>query len=130
MHICIISSWEADIAKPHTFGMRDSKPEIARLLSDNIKRLRKDNKLTQEQLAERCGISTRHMSDIERSDAFPSPEVIEQIAKVLNIPSFILFLPSEKGRVEYIYSQRIEKMLESAISLALRNTIDKLECES
>ena len=76
MHICIIDSWESLDIKPHTLNMSD-KPAISILLSNNIKRLRKENQLTQEQLAERCGISTRHLSDIERSDAFPSPDVIE-----------------------------------------------------
>ncbi len=125
MHICIIDSWESLDIKPHTLNMSD-KPAISILLSNNIKRLRKENQLTQEQLAERCGISTRHLSDIERSDAFPSPDVIEELANVLDVSSYVLFMPIEQSRIEIIYSQKIEKLLESEISKALKSVCDKI----
>ena len=102
---------------------------ISKLLSINIKRSRKERKLTQEQLAEAVGISTRHLSDIERSDAFPSPEVIEQIAAELGVPSYTLFLPSEENRVEVVYTQNIKTMLDTEISKALRTVAEKLSTE-
>ena len=48
-----------------------------------IKRLRSERKLTQEVLAERCGVSTRAISNIERGGNFPSFENLVAIAETL-----------------------------------------------
>ena len=105
------------------------KPEISTLFSENIRRIRKEKSLTQEQLAEQAGISTRHLSDIERADSFPSPEVIEQIAKVLEIPSYSLFIPLEQSRIEIIYTHKIKKLLETEISKTLKYVSDKISAQ-
>ena len=74
--------------------MREDKPEITKLLSANVKRHRLDKKYTQEQLAEKIGISVRHLSDIERADTFPSPEIIELLSDAFGLSfSYLLFLP-------------------------------------
>ena len=125
IHICINDSWESIVFKPHTFYM-SMKPEISILFSENIRRIRKERSITQEQLAEQAGISTRHLSDIERADSFPSPEVIEQIAKVLDVPSYAFFLPSEHSRAEIAYSERIKKILDAEITKALKVVADKI----
>lgn len=125
VHINIYNSWEMAMFELHTFDMND-KPAISKVLSDNIKRLRKERHLSQEQLAERIGISVRHVSDIERTESFPSAEVIEMISSVFDVPSFTLFLPEEKRRIEIQYSLRIKTLLESEVSVALRKVSDKL----
>lgn len=128
MLIGIDNSWESEGFKPHTFYM-NMKPEISTLFSENIRRIRKEKSLTQEQLAEQAGISTRHLSDIERADSFPSPEVIEQIAKVLEIPSYSLFIPLEQSRIEIIYTHKIKKLLETEISKTLKYVSDKISAQ-
>lgn len=112
--------------KPHTFTMSE-KPAISELLSCNLKRLRKERNLTQEQLAEKAGISVRHLSDIERSDSFPSPEVIEQIAKQFKVPSYTLFLPEEECRDQVLFSQKYGNLLQEEVIKALERVTIRIK---
>ncbi|HQR02854.1 MAG TPA: helix-turn-helix transcriptional regulator [Rhodocyclaceae bacterium] len=62
--------------------MADTK----KLIGARIKELRKQAGLTQEQLAERVGLDSRHLSRLEVGRHFPSLDSLENIAKVLNVP--------------------------------------------
>lgn len=57
----------------------------------NIAYYRKEQGLSQIQLAEKIDISRTHMSRIENNDCAVSLDVIFSIAKVLNIPVAKLF---------------------------------------
>lgn len=57
----------------------------------NIAYYRKEQGLSQIQLAEKIDISRTHMSRIENNDCAVSLDVIFRIAKVLNIPVAKLF---------------------------------------
>lgn len=50
------------------------------ILSHNIKKLRKEQRLTQEKLAEKAGISAHEIGKIERRKINPSLEMIERLA--------------------------------------------------
>lgn len=54
--------------------------------------LRRKRKLTQEQLADRLGITDRHIRGIERGDFFPSIDLYILIAEVFEIPLDTLIL--------------------------------------
>ena len=54
-------------------------------IGQNIRRLRKAHGLSQEELAERIGISTTHMSHIETGNTKLSLPVFVQIAAVLEV---------------------------------------------
>lgn len=54
------------------------------LIGKRIKKRRDQVGLTQEKLAEACGISEQHISNIERSTSIPSLEVVMRIADTLN----------------------------------------------
>ena len=62
--------------------MADTK----KLIGARIKGLRKQAGLTQEQLAERVGLDSRHLSRLEVGRHFPSLDTLERIAKELNAP--------------------------------------------
>ena len=47
--------------------------------------------MSQQQLAEKCGLATNYLSEIEREQKFPSVETIERIASELKIPAYALF---------------------------------------
>ena len=64
---------------------------IKQELGEKIKRLRKKQGLTQEQLAEMIDISSRNVSNIELGISFPKPETLEKIIKSLNTTSEELF---------------------------------------
>ena len=57
----------------------------------NISYYRKENGLSQMQLAEKIDISRTHMSRIENNDCAVSLDVIFSIAKTLDIPVCKLF---------------------------------------
>ena len=51
--------------------------------AENLKRIRKSRKLTQEQLAEIVGVDFRYISFIENARSFPSCELIEKLSEAL-----------------------------------------------
>jgi transcriptional regulator with XRE-family HTH domain len=69
------------------------------LLSCNIKKRRKYLGISQATLAERVETSTHYISQIERKNKFPSPEMLERIALALEFDTPELFsvspFPSE-----------------------------------
>lgn len=54
--------------------------------TDNLRRLRREKKLTQVQLAEKVGVTACTVQNWENGRAFPQPDMREQIANVLSIP--------------------------------------------
>ncbi len=50
-----------------------------------VKRKRKEQKMTQEELAEQLDLSTGLIGQIERGDTYPSFETFVKIVKILNI---------------------------------------------
>jgi len=65
--------------------------EIRGILSNNIKRCRIRDNLSQMALAEKLEISTNFLSDIERCKAWISPETLVRLAAALNIEPYELF---------------------------------------
>ena len=70
-------------------------PEMQDILAKNVRRFRKEGNLTQAQLAEKAGISTGYVSDIEGSRRWPSAEKLARLAEELDLAPFQLFLPTE-----------------------------------
>ena len=54
-------------------------------LSENLKKIRKDNNLSQEQLAEKLGVSRQSVSKWENGEAYPEMDKVLQICKMLNL---------------------------------------------
>ena len=67
--------------------------ELIKLYSENIKRLRLSKKLTQERLAERAGITSAYISEIENQKKIGKFEIIASIAAALEVEPYELFLP-------------------------------------
>ena len=61
------------------------------LLAFNMKKKREALGFSQYRLAERVGTSTRYIGMIESKKKFPSPEMMEKIAKALKIDTPELF---------------------------------------
>lgn len=55
------------------------------ILSMNIVKYRKENKLTQSQLAERVGVSTQAVSKWEQGICAPDISLLPEISKVFSI---------------------------------------------
>lgn len=54
-------------------------------LGDNILKLRKDCKLSQEQLAEKVGVTRQTISNWELGETSPNPEQLKLLSKSLNV---------------------------------------------
>ena len=54
-------------------------------LSDNLKKIRKENNLSQEQLAEKLGVSRQAVSKWESGISYPEMDKVMQICQLFNI---------------------------------------------
>lgn len=59
--------------------------DLKEVMAKNLRRARHDKKLTQEELADRAGLSMRYVGSIERGDVSASVTVLGQIADALGI---------------------------------------------
>lgn len=59
--------------------------DLKEIMARNLRRARHDKKLTQEELADRAGLSMRYVGAIERGDVSASVTVLGQIADALGI---------------------------------------------
>lgn len=80
-------------------------------IGQRIRKHRKMNNLSQEELSEKIGISPTHMSHIETGGTKLSLPVLVEIAKVLNVTTDALLF-SEKSAADF---SRTIRLLEMAI---------------
>ena len=71
---------------------------LKELLIFNIKYYRYLNKYSQETLAEKCNLSSRYITDIERGLHCPTIDKIELIAKAFNLEPFELFQNNDRDK--------------------------------
>ena len=72
--------------------------DLKEIMAVNLRRKRHDLHMTQEELAERAGLSTRYVGAIERGDVSASITVLGQIAEALGVePGELLRRSSRKG---------------------------------
>ena len=76
--------------------------------AENLKKIRKSRKLTQEHLAEMVGVDFRYISFIENAKSFPSCELIEKLSAALNIDYSELFLFDENLSRQHYEMQLFE----------------------
>jgi transcriptional regulator with XRE-family HTH domain len=94
---------------------------IRTLLSFNIKKRRQILGISQVNLAEKVGTSTQYIGQIEQNKKFPSPEMLERIAKALEVDSPQLF-SMEAYSQDAI--QQFKENLKSSMEKALDDFID------
>jgi transcriptional regulator with XRE-family HTH domain len=89
------------------------------LLGQRVREFRKAKGLSQDQLSEKVGIDSKHLSRIELGKSFPYMETLEAIAAALEVEIKDLFefshLSKDAGTIE-----SINKMLEGANEEKLR----------
>ncbi|MFZ5617681.1 MAG: helix-turn-helix domain-containing protein [Pseudomonadota bacterium] len=72
--------------------------DLKEVLAKNLRRKRHDQKLTQEELAERAGLSARYLGAVERGDVSASVTVLGQIADALGVEPAELVARSGRRR--------------------------------
>jgi transcriptional regulator with XRE-family HTH domain len=77
---------------------------IREVLAKNIKDYRRKNGFSQDKLAELAGISSQYLATVETCRKFPTPEVLERLAKSLEVETHELFsaAPTPQDELEKI----------------------------
>ncbi|MCL2213909.1 MAG: helix-turn-helix domain-containing protein [Treponema sp.] len=107
--------------------MADKAQVIRRNLATNIKRFREMEGITQESLAEKAGISTAMICDIEGCRTWISDKTLASLSMALKIDAYRLFIPDDISddaskllakeitqeflKIQKIYNNDIEKIL-------------------
>ena len=91
--------------------------EVQSVLAYNIKKCRETKGLTQEQLAEKAQTSTNYLGSIETGKKYPSPQMIDKLAKALDINPLELF------KKESPNIQSIKRSLEEKIQEVLNDVL-------
>lgn len=85
--------------------------DIASSIGDAIKLCRNKRGLTQGELAERVGFSVSYLSLIEKGKRTPDLEVLDKIAKALNMPlNLLVFLATDKTELAELDRSVAEKL--------------------
>jgi transcriptional regulator with XRE-family HTH domain len=90
---------------------------IKAVLGANIKHYRKKQRLSQEQLAEKLGITQKHLSTIETGANFISAELLEKFTQQLFVSASALFYSGDEistddnllGKIDQIIDKECEK---------------------
>lgn len=67
--------------------------DIRRLVGRNVRRLRLERGLTQEQFADRSGFSQQYLSDLERGHRNPTVVTLFELADALGVEHVVLVSP-------------------------------------
>lgn len=78
----------------------------------NIKKYRKEQNLSQMNLADKIGTSTSYIGEIEIGKKFPSIEMIQKIADALNIAPFKFFMSEDDIYKKQFSKEESEKLLQ------------------
>ena len=96
---------------------------ILEKFAEKIKDLRKLNKLSQEQLAEKSNLSPTYVGNIERAEQNPTLTTLEKIAKAFNITvGELISFPDDKKIVNAKAGDinRAIELLKDALDIAIR----------
>jgi transcriptional regulator with XRE-family HTH domain len=93
---------------------------LKRLLGQNIKRFRGNSGYSQEELAERAGISIPFLGAIERGDKWPSPSTLAEIARGLGVYPYNLkkqkkIVSQDIRRITAKLTRDITKLVDNSI---------------
>ena len=97
---------------------------LREILANNLKENRKKCGLSQAKLSAKANISTQYIAMIEVSRKFPTPEMLDRIAKALEIEAHELFLvkPSPERAMEKLHDTlvgNIERVISEAVGKAV-----------
>ena len=62
-----------------------SDDKLLNQISENLSRIRKEQRYTQRELAELAGLNSNYYAKVERGDGMPSLKTIHKLAKALKV---------------------------------------------
>ncbi|WP_298273545.1 helix-turn-helix transcriptional regulator [Geobacter sp.] len=80
--------------------MRKADQSIRTILAENIHRYRRSNNLSQEQLADKCGLHRTYIGSVERGERNVTLSTLEVLAEALgvSIPELLTRKGEEVGK--------------------------------
>jgi len=99
--------------------------EIKTLFGLNLKRYRKEKRLSQEELSEKVDISVKHLSKIERGLTFVSADLLEKISNHLEVSIARLFCAQN----EKIYNNDVLEKFDRITEKHLIKAMEGIKCE-
>lgn len=102
------------------------KKSILSKLARRIRQLRKINKMTQEQLAEKADLHFTYIGEIERTEKNPTITSLEKIAKAFNISlTELVSFPDERPSV----GSNVDTLKKALKLLDFAKELGKIEIE-
>lgn len=98
-------------------------PTTKQLLGTRIKELRKAKGLSQDALAERVGIDSKHLSRLEVGGSFPSLDTLERLAQVLEVElkEFFEFAHLDEPKaLKQTLTQLVRQLTEDQVRTAVK----------
>lgn len=86
------------------------KNKLTQTLGENIKKIRKQRNLKQEELAELMGLEVKSLSLIETGNGFASAKTLEKLSDVLQTPVSEFFENSDEKTAENLYAAVLSKL--------------------
>jgi transcriptional regulator with XRE-family HTH domain len=100
---------------------------LREILAKNLREYRRKCGVSQSKLAEKAEISTQYIAMIELSRQFPTPEVLDRIARALGIETYELFAvpPSPENAMERLHKDIIKEIREVIVEVLEKALSDK-----
>jgi len=101
-------------------------------IGENIKKIRKENGLTQAEFTKKIGISRTYLSDLENNRKSPSVETLDKMAEKLGVSTTYLINGDKYALlynqdIEAIDFKRIKSLNKSLTSIVIKNKITSEE---
>ena len=102
--------------------------DLRKPLGNKIKYFRKQKGLTQEQLAEKIGIETNTLSNVETGKSFMSFKVFQKLPEILEVQPYEIFIYDENLTVEYKEQlvKKIKKNKNSRVLFLIENILKQI----
>jgi transcriptional regulator with XRE-family HTH domain len=114
-----------DVGRNKMTGLRE-------IFAHNLKKKRHKCKLSQAKLAEMVNVSTHHIATIETSRNYPTLDLVERMAKALNIEVYELFTdphtpPVEMERLYQTVAKNIDQLIIESMERIFQPTAKNIE---
>lgn len=86
--------------------------DLRQVFINNLKKYRKEQKLSQMKLADLCGTSASYIGEIEIGKKFPSIEMIQKFSEAMNIQPYKLLMSENDFFAPVLIQDKKLKLIE------------------
>jgi transcriptional regulator with XRE-family HTH domain len=105
---------------------------LREIFAHNLKKKRRNCRLSQAKFAEMVNVSTHHIATIETARNYPTLDLVERMAKALNIEIYELFTdphstPVEMERLYQTVAKNIDHLITESTERIFQTTAKNIE---